>query len=86
MLVFLDRSFESTTYGLQSSVLGPPSIIFHKSPMNLLKALVVALLTFACDLESVTQSSSRVFGLLSNEERGCYPAFLDIHCSMELIT
>lgn len=51
ILVSLDRSFESATYGLQSSILGLPFIIVHKSPMNLLLVLVAALLKFACELD-----------------------------------
>lgn len=51
VLAFLGRSLESTTYGLQSSIFGPPSIIFHKSLTNLVKVLVEILLRFARDLE-----------------------------------
>lgn len=77
--LFLDGFFQSATYGLQSSILGPPSIIFHKSPMNLLKVLAVALLNFARDLQvchiEIFQMDLRP---PSNAERDCCTAFLGI--------
>lgn len=77
--LFLDGFFQSATYGLQSSILGPPSIIFHKSPMNLLRVLAVALLNFARDLEVC---HIEIFQMdlwpLSNAERDCCTAFLGI--------
>lgn len=48
VLVFLGRSLMAYT---QSRAFGPPSIIFHKSLMNLLKVLVETLFKFALDLE-----------------------------------
>lgn len=77
--LFSDGFFQSATYGLQSSILGPPSIIFHKSPMNLLKVLAVALLNFARDLEVC---HIEIFQMdlwpLSDAERDCCTAFLGI--------